>query len=88
MGVCETLLPAVSMPTFTPFHLLRPFQRFALIRIGGQQRVVEKSDTRQKLIPCTGKRLPERRSVAEVYKSNLQVLFILLLKYLLTDNKG
>lgn len=58
------------------------------MRIRGQQRVVEKSGWGQKWISWTGKRFLDHRSVAEVYKSNSEVLFILLLKYLLTDNKG
>lgn len=58
------------------------------MRIRGQQHVVEKPSRRQKLISWKGKRLPDHRSAVEVYKLNLEVLFILLLKYLLTDNKG
>lgn len=58
------------------------------MRIRGQQHVVEKSGRGQKLISWRGKRLPDHRSVAEAYKSNSEALFILLLKYLLTDNKG
>lgn len=73
---------------FPIFQQLSPFLRFTLVRIRGQQHVVEKSCRGQKWISWRGKHLLDHRSVPAAYKSNSEVLFILLLKYLLTDNKG